>query len=603
MDSSSRAYQVLLERSPNTGLALFDRELRYLLVHGAHPFNDPHAPPASLQGRLVSEAVGPDNRERLLEVCREALAGKEARLALHYRDRDYDIQIVPARDDHGAVVGGVIVSQDVTELVASKRTLQERTAWLESVLEAMDDAVVVMDRDGRIILANEVGRELVGNWPNAASWPTGSGFFMADQRTPYPLEFLPGAQALQGTRVRQLELFLRSPTTPGAGIWQSVNATPLRDTQGAISGAVVVSRDTTILRDASLEILKKNRDRGLLHQVAAAANQWSDVERVLREALNAITETTGWPLGHVYLADGDGLRPSTIWVGAQREAYAAVIAATMAIPPGQRPALVDSVVRGGRVHFAPDLASPADPLRGAAFQATGLSAAVFVPVQLDKQLVAVIELFLPRGVQPPDADFLSVLEDAASTLGRVFERVQARAALERHSDQLQALSLIDELTGLHNRRGFLTLAEQQRRAGQRARIYHHLIFLDLDGMKSINDRLGHAQGDVALQDTAQLLRSVFRESDILGRLGGDEFVVFAASGTVDGDRPILARVREALRLYNDVVTRPFKLELSLGSTPCDPEHPRSIDELLQIADGLMYEQKRLRKAQARESRG
>ena len=120
-------------------------------------------------------------------------------------------------------------------------------------------------------------------------------------------------------------------------------------------------------------------------------------------------------------------------------------------------------------------------------------------------------------------------------------------------------------------------------------------------MKGINDRLGHAQGDVALQDTARLLRSVFRESDILARLGGDEFVVFAASGTVDGDQPILTRVREALRLYNEAGTRPFKLEISLGSTPCDPEHPRSIDELLRIADGLMYEQKRLRKAAALET--
>ncbi len=598
MDSSSRAYQIFFERHAGAGMALFDRELRYLMVQGTHPFGAPGIRPESWSGRPAAEVMIPECRERMLALCRDALAGKEGRLELHLGERDHDLQILPVRGEQEMIVGVIVVTQDVTELAASRRTLEERTAWLGSVLEAMDDAVVVMDRDGRIILTNEVGRELVGNWPNASSWPAGTGFFMADQRTPYPLDFLPGAQALQGTRVRQLELFVRSPTAPGTGMWQSINATPLRDANGNVSGAVVVSRDTTILRDASLEILKKNRDRDLLHQIAAAANQWADVERILRAALKAITETTGWPLGHVYLAQNEELVPSPIWVGPQREAYAALVAATMEIPPGHRLALVDGVARTGRVRFVPDLASEADPLLRAAIQAGGLSAGVFVPIQLDGHVMAIIELFLPSDVQGPDDDFLSVLEDAASTLGRVFERAQARAALEHHSEQLQTLSLIDELTGLHNRRGFLTLAEQQRRAGQRARIYHHLIFLDLDGMKGINDQLGHAQGDVALQDTAQLLRSVFRESDILARLGGDEFVVFAASGTVDGDRPILARVREALRLYNEAARRPFKLEISLGATPCDPEHPRSIDELLRIADGLMYEQKRLRKAHA-----
>ena len=488
-------------------------------------------------------------------------------------------------------------------MASSEDPPQLPTSWLESVLEALDDAVVVLDVNGQIVLANELGRQSVGTWPNAASWPPGTGLFDEDQQTPYPLERLPGAQALLGARIRHLDLFLRSPTTPGPGAWLSVNATPLRDAAGTISGAVVVSRDTTTLREASLEILKNNRDRDLLHQIAAAANQFADLDRVLREALLAITYITGWPLGHVYLRQGEHMVSSAIWVGPQRDAYGALVAATMAIPSTYPLRIIDGVVREGRVRFVENLLIDADPLRIPTFRAAGLGAGVFLPIKVDDQVMAVVELFLPHGVRPPDAEFLSVLEDAISTLGRVFERTEARAALERHSDQLQALSLLDELTGLYNRRGFLTLAEQQRRAGQRARLYHHLIFLDLDGMKGINDHLGHAQGDVALQDTARLLRSVFRESDILARLGGDEFVIFAASGTVDGDRPILARVREALRLYNEAATRPFKLEMSIGATPCDPEHPRPIDELLRVADALMYEQKRQRKSKSTESRG
>ena len=476
----------------------------------------------------------------------------------------------------------------------------ERTAWLESILEAMDDAVVVMDRDGKIIFANELGRELMGSWSNAATWPAGTGFFMADQKTPYPLDLLPAAQALKGTRVRQLELFFRAPDSLGAGTWQNVNATPLRDREGKVDGAVVVSHDITMLRDSSLEILAKNRDRDLLHQVAAAANQSSDVGTALRQALAAITESTGWPLAHVSLQGGQGISAGEIWVGPQLESYRALIDETLAVVPGQRGGGAAEVMRDGQTRLVTDLAAGAGAPRASLLRAAGLGPAVFLPIKVDGRTSAVIELFLQSGIALPDRDFVSVLEDAASTLGRVFERAEARAALEQHSDQLHALSLIDELTGLYNRRGFLALAEQERRAGQRTRLFHHLIFLDLDGMKGINDRLGHAQGDVALQDTAKLLRSVFRESDILARLGGDEFVIFAATGTVDGDRPVLARVREALRLFNESAARPFQVEFSLGSTPCDPEHPRSIEELLRIADGLMYEQKRQRKARTAE---
>src|SRR5262249_2502820 len=109
----------------------------------------------------------------------------------------------------------------------------------------------------------------------------------------------------------------------------------------------------------------------------------------------------------------------------------------------------------------------------------------------------------------------------------VTEKKLHEAQLVEKSEQLRALSLRDELTGLHNRRGFVEAAEQQLKAALRAGESCAVFFADLNGMKVINDQLGHDMGDSALCAAAEVLSAVFRASDVIARLGGDEFAVFA----------------------------------------------------------------------------
>src|SRR5207244_8114289 len=87
------------------------------------------------------------------------------------------------------------------------------------------------------------------------------------------------------------------------------------------------------------------------------------------------------------------------------------------------------------------------------------------------------------------------------------------------------MGLVDELTGLYNRRGFLTLATRDLRLARRGDETLLVAFADMDDLKSVNDTSGHAVGDRALRDTAGLLRQTFRESDLVARIGGDEYAV------------------------------------------------------------------------------
>lgn len=172
-----------------------------------------------------------------------------------------------------------------------------------------------------------------------------------------------------------------------------------------------------------------------------------------------------------------------------------------------------------------------------------------------------------------------------------------RYGIERHRmiETLRSAAMIDDLTGLYNRRGLLTLAGHHVKLAQRSHRQLLLIFADLDDFKNINDTWGHAEGDLALIETAEALRRTFRGSDILARLGGDEFVVVAVDpGGVSSDT-VTARLRENLRAFNAGAGRPYALSLSTGTMRFEPSNSVSILDLLARVDEAMYQEKRSRR--------
>jgi diguanylate cyclase (GGDEF)-like protein/PAS domain S-box-containing protein len=164
-------------------------------------------------------------------------------------------------------------------------------------------------------------------------------------------------------------------------------------------------------------------------------------------------------------------------------------------------------------------------------------------------------------------------------------------------ESMRLLSLTDELTGLLNRRGFTTLAEQQMRTAMRTRNRLWLLFADLDGLKGINDLLGHEGGDRALCEIAHLLRTAsFRKADIVARLGGDEFAVLATEISRADGETLGARFQAGLARANEEPGRECRLAVSIGVALFDPERPRTLDELIDEADHQMYRNKHSRQA-------
>jgi diguanylate cyclase (GGDEF)-like protein len=171
---------------------------------------------------------------------------------------------------------------------------------------------------------------------------------------------------------------------------------------------------------------------------------------------------------------------------------------------------------------------------------------------------------------------------------RAIECAEEQSQLDK---ELRSMALTDELTGLHNRRGFLSLASQQLKLALRNGQGLLLFFVDVDNLKETNDSFGHQEGDSVLVRVAEALKQTFRDSDILARLAGDEFAVLAADTSSQNQEAILRRLQQSLTISQAKESR-YDLSVSVGVVRFDPQESVSLEELVARADAAMYENKR-----------
>lgn len=182
----------------------------------------------------------------------------------------------------------------------------------------------------------------------------------------------------------------------------------------------------------------------------------------------------------------------------------------------------------------------------------------------------------------------------AGDVRRTIGTVQDISVEKTREALLEEASLVDDLTGLRNRRSFGELASQHMRGSIRRNESFAIIFFDLDHFKSINDRFGHAEGDAALKAPASILGGCFRSGDVLARHGGDEFVALLSEAGADATTLLVDRVRRCTADWNGQSGKPWQLAFSIGTAIFDPASPRSLADLIESADRAMYSDKNSR---------
>ncbi len=322
-------------------------------------------------------------------------------------------------------------------------------------------------------------------------------------------------------------------------------------------------------------------------QELSMARSLADVQRIVRTSARELTGCDGATFilrdnGECYYADEDAIEP--LWKGMRFPMESCVSGWAML---NKDAAVISDIYQDARVPHE-------------AYRPTFVKSMVMVPIRtLDP--IGAIGNYWSHERQPTGKEIglLQALADSTSIAMeniRVYteleERVRDRTAdLEKAKAEIHQLSISDELTGLLNRRGFFLLAEPALELAKRNGNSCLVAFLDVDGLKRVNDVYGHEMGDELIRDVAGVLRTTLGKSDIIGRMGGDEFCVLVCDP--EGDLPVLRkRIFDAFQTFNDTQDRVYQLSASAGLLHVWPADTCTLEQLLARADRLMYEDKR-----------
>lgn len=195
-----------------------------------------------------------------------------------------------------------------------------------------------------------------------------------------------------------------------------------------------------------------------------------------------------------------------------------------------------------------------------------------------------------------------VLEFSDSAPFSIYEEIRSHVSSAIKSSLLlrkfKAQSILDELTNVYNRRGFVSLGSKMLLTAHGNKQELVMFYADVDGLKTINDQYGHADGDIVINGAARILCDTFRERDLIARIGGDEFVValICSHEHLDGlEEKIRDRFSKVESQFNKTLNKPYKLSVSLGIAVCDMKNEESLEKLMKRADADLFSKKRARK--------
>jgi diguanylate cyclase (GGDEF)-like protein/PAS domain S-box-containing protein len=162
---------------------------------------------------------------------------------------------------------------------------------------------------------------------------------------------------------------------------------------------------------------------------------------------------------------------------------------------------------------------------------------------------------------------------------------------KRFEENLRKLATTDALTGVLNRGFGLLIFSKQIKVAKRNNTKLSICYVDVNGLKTINDTYGHAEGDETLRLVSTFLQEASREVDIICRLGGDEFLLVLPQCPIENARLVYQRIDDKVFQFNEQHLKPYRLSLSHGFAEYDPVAEKSVDQLIATADQQMYEDK------------
>lgn len=492
-----------------------------------------------LMGQSFRKVMDGDNARKTRKAFIQVYQTRELRKSFDWEVRRKDgtsifveTTILPIIDIHNEVVGFRGIVRDITErknneeaLRDSEQKLQERVTYLNALIQNLNELFITYDLDGKITFVNKKVLDV-------------SGYRAEDLLGQHVTLFVPEDCRKQvkeetGSRIRSgqgatYELPMR--VSNGSYLLTRINSTPIRDEYGEIEGGMILAEDITATRKAQRELAASEK-----RYRAIVQDQTELICRFLPDF--SITFANDAFCRYFNLCEGEVIGEK--------------------IP-------CHNLLQSARDNFLHELykITDQDPVRN-------FEQVVHLEKDQDNWLSWTLRaIFNERG---------EVIE---------YQGVGRDITISKQAEkQLIYMSTHDGLTGLYNRLYF----EQQMQMIQNNNYQQAgLIICDVDGLKLVNDTLGHATGDNVLCQTADIIKSCFRREDIIARIGGDEFAILLPGADNEVTLQAIERIRNRIRIYNIDADIPISMSIGAGSKGASAV---SMNDIFIEADNNMYREK------------
>ena len=366
---------------------------------------------------------------------------------------------------------------------------------------------------------------------------------------------------------------------------------PTTGRDGGPDGNLLFCYDISAQKQNESLLARKNSTLELLLACSNHSNRSNEFGQALRGCLEIICSFQnwlydGWLVGHAYLLDErdpDLLVSSEIWSCRDRAAIEPFVELTHKLPIRRGQGIPGQVLDSGRAIWHGKEQHYGDMPRASLADECGLLSIVAVPVVDGERVVAVLEFFADD-LRPPNEELLEVLVAIGRELGSVYNREDANRRLRYLADH-------DQLTGLVVMRVAYDRIERALAWAERHDDLAAVMFIDLDGFKQVNDKLGHDSGDELLRRVAANLAGCVRDVDTVARFGGDEFLVVLTGLRTPADAEnVAANILRAIDRVYEIDGQPVRTSASIGIALSRGQR-YSVDEMVHRADDAMYRAK------------
>ena len=483
---------------------------------------------------------------------------------------DVDLSVSVLKGPNGEVTGSIGMIVDITERKKAEEALRQSEELSRGMLETAGTGIYLL-QNGRFIYVNRLLEEISGYTNGELIGTNAAEYVHPDDRD---LARAKAIEALEGHSTLPYEF--RTIRKDLETVWVSERVTSIE--YGGNHAVVGALMDITERKIAEAESQAHTRQVETLFSISAAVSQTLNLNELLDTILKKVLAVMETGAGGIFLIDG---QTNELVLKAHRGFSAGFAQSVTRMKVGRgfagRVALSGKPVIIGRT--LTDMRF--DPV---VLEKEGLQSLSSVPIMAKDNILGVmcVGSYGSRDFIEHDVRLLVTI---ANQIGMAIDNAQLY-------EKTVEISFVDELTGLYNRRYLVEQMERDFARASRQRSPLSLLMIDMDGLKTINDRFGHNEGSEFLKQLGKIIKSNTRASDVAARLGGDEFVLLAPETDIEEAHEVGERLLSETRQYQRQIEGwEVGMSISIGIASY-PTHASDVEDILKKADEAMYEAKR-----------